>query len=52
MNILLVDDDVNVLESLQFGVAYSSLGIEKIYVAENAADAKKILKNEIGRAHV
>ena len=45
MNILLVDDDVNVLESLQFGVAYSSLGIEKIYVAENAADAKKILKN-------
>jgi len=45
VNILLVDDDVNVLESLQFGVAYSSLGIEKIYVAENAADAKKILKN-------
>ena len=45
MNILLVDDDVNVLESLQFGVAYSLLGIEKIYVAENAADAKKILKN-------
>lgn len=44
VNILLVDDDVNVLESLQFGVAYSSLGIEKIYVAENAADAKRYLR--------
>ena len=44
MNILLVDDDVNVLESLQFGVAYSSLGIEKIYVAEMLRMPKRYLR--------
>lgn len=45
VNILLVDDDVNVLESLQFGVSYSELGIDKVYVAENAIEAKIILKS-------
>ena len=33
------------MESLQFGVSYSELGIDKVYVAENAIEAKIILKS-------
>lgn len=45
LNILLVDDDINVLESLQRGIDYNKLGIDKVYAADTAMEAKEILKN-------
>lgn len=45
MNILLVDDDVNVLESLQRGIDYESLGIDRVYAAETAMEAREILNS-------
>ncbi len=44
MNILLVDDNINVLESLQRGIDYRQLGIEKVYTASDSASAREILE--------
>ncbi|MDE6994656.1 MAG: helix-turn-helix domain-containing protein [Lachnospiraceae bacterium] len=43
MNILLVDDNINVLESLQYGIDYKALGIDKVYAALSSKVAKDIL---------
>lgn len=43
MNILLVDDNINVLESLQYGLDYKALGIDKVYAAQSSKLAKDIL---------
>lgn len=43
MNILLVDDNINVLESLQSGIDYKALGIDKVYAVLNSRLAKDIL---------
>ncbi len=43
MNILLVDDNLNVLESLQRRIDYKSLGIDKVFAAKSSEQAKDIL---------
>ncbi|WP_130837329.1 response regulator transcription factor [Lachnoclostridium sp. Marseille-P6806] len=45
MNILIVDDEINVLESLQIGIHYKEIGIDKVYAADNVQEAKKILSS-------
>ena len=45
VNILLVDDDVNVLESLQRGINYKALEIDNVYAADTAMEAKEILNS-------
>jgi len=44
MNILLVDDDVYVTETLQKSIDWISLGVENVYAAHSVDGAKKILE--------
>lgn len=45
MNILIVDDDSYVIEALQKGMDWNTLGIENVYTAYNVKNAKKILES-------
>lgn len=47
MKILIVDDQVSVVEGLLKGIHWVELGIEKVYTALNALEAKNILMNEM-----
>ena len=44
MNVLAVDDQINVLNGLMVGVQWKKLGIDQVYKAGNAAEAKRILR--------
>lgn len=44
LNVLIVDDEVNVLESIRKGISFDRVGIEGVYFAKNAIEAKAILK--------
>ncbi len=44
MNILLVDDDQLILQELQSGIDWVSLGIERIFVASGMKEAQRIIQ--------
>ena len=48
MNVLAVDDQINVLNGLMVGVQWKKLGIDQVYKAGNAAEAKRILRGASG----
>ena len=43
MNVLIVDDQINVVSGVMFGVHWDRLGIEQVYKAYNAYEAKQVL---------
>lgn len=43
MNVLIVDDQINVVSGVMFGVHWDRLGISQIYKAYNAYEAKQVL---------
>ncbi len=45
MELLIVDDQVSVVEGLLKGICWGKLGVEKVYSALNALEARNILKN-------
>lgn len=45
MNVLIVDDQKAIVESLRDGIRWDSLGVEKVYTACSAREAKLILVN-------
>lgn len=45
MEILLVDDQITVVNGLEKGISWESLGISKVHKAYNAVCAKEIIKN-------
>lgn len=47
MTVLLVDDQVSILSGLISGVDWGSLGVTAIRTANNSAQARQILKNEL-----
>lgn len=46
MNLLLVDDNINVLEALEFGIDYPSIGVDRVFSALSAVKAKDIIQKE------
>ena len=43
INVLIVDDQINVVSGVMFGVHWDRLGISQIYKAYNAYEAKQVL---------
>ena len=43
MNVLIVDDQINVVSGVMFGVHWDRLGISQVYKAYNAYEAKQVL---------
>lgn len=43
MNVLIVDDQINVVSGVLFGVHWDRLGVEQVYKAYNAYEAKQVL---------
>ena len=46
MTVLLVDDQISILSGLISGLDWNNLGITSIKTADNAAQAKEILRQE------
>lgn len=46
MNVLIVDDQINVVSGVKFGVHWEKVGVSQIYKAYNAYEAKMILKEK------
>ena len=46
MNVLIVDDQINVVSGVMFGVHWDHLWIEQVYKAYNAYEAKQILQEK------
>lgn len=46
MNILVVDDQIHVIEGIYHGVDWKKLGIDQVYTALNAPDAKDIIRKQ------
>lgn len=46
MNILLVDDEVAVIQILKKAVCWEELGINEVFTAYNAQEAKRIVTQE------
>lgn len=45
MNVLIVDDQKAIVESLREGIRWEELGVEKVYTACSAREAKLVLVN-------
>ena len=46
MEILIVDDVVTIVNGIEKGIKWETIGISKVWKAYNAVDAKRILQNE------
>lgn len=46
MNVLIVDDQVNVISGVKFGVHWDKLGVSQVYKAYNAYEAKRVLSEK------
>lgn len=46
MNVLIVDDQINVVSGVLFGVHWNLLGVEQVYKAYNAYEAKQVLQEK------
>lgn len=46
MNILVVDDQIHVIEGIYHGVDWKKLGIDHVYTALNAPDARNIIREQ------
>lgn len=46
MNILIIDDQISVLNGIEHGVHFRELGFERVFFAQSAAEARRILSEE------
>lgn len=46
MNILVVDDQIHVIEGIYRGVDWKKLGIDHVFTALNAPEAKNIIREQ------
>ncbi|QUI24279.1 response regulator [Vallitalea pronyensis] len=46
MTILIVDDDIYVIQSIQLKMHWDALGIDEVYVAHNARQARRLLEKK------
>ncbi len=46
MNVLIVDDQINVINGVQAGVDWHSLGVEQVFRAYNASEAREVFRQE------